>query len=444
MTIEEVLKRAKKDTIAFIEYQFSDFLGQVKSLTQPVEQLSDALTHGVWFDGSSIEGFARIHESDMILRPDPATYALLPWWSENGKGGVARFMCDIALPNGDPFPGDPRTTLKRALAKAKKLGYEYNVGPELEFFLFKKDENGEIVRYSRGNGDYFVLSMDETYEIKREIIRSLKTIGITVEMSHYEVAHNQHEIDFRYADALSTADAAMTLKYTVKYIAARHGYHATFMPKPIYGVNGSGMHVHQSLFKQGKNAFFKRSDPYGLSEIAYKFVGGQLRYVRDIAAIVAPTVNSYKRLTPGFEAPVYICWARKNRSALIRVPEITKGRDSATRVELRCPDGSSNPYLTFAAMLSAGLKGIEEKISPPKPVEEDVYEFSDEQMKQYYIDKLPSTLAESLDLFENGVIGKEVFDTATFSRYLAAKRAEWDVFRTHVTAWEVDRYIEIY
>lgn len=444
MTKQDVLKRMKNDNVVLVELQFSDVYGRVKSLTTTPAQMEDVFDHGIWFDGSSVEGFARIYESDMVLKPDVKTYAILPWWSGNGSGAVCRFICDVELPKGEPFSGDPRTILKRALEKASAKGYQYNVGPELEFFLFKKDEHGRVMRRSSGNGDYFVLSMDEAYDIKRDIIRALSSFNITVEMSHYEVANNQHEIDFRYGDALTAADNVMTLKFAVKKIASEHGYYATFLPKPIYGVNGSGMHVHQSLFKKGKNAFSDTKDTYGLSRIAYQFIAGQLAHVREISALVAPTVNSYKRLTPGFEAPVYVCWARKNRSALIRIPEISAGREQATRAELRCPDGSSNPYLAFAAMLHAGLAGIEAKLEPPAPVEEDVYEFDDAKLQRYYINKLPASLDEALGEYEKSALCRQTLGDHGYESFLELKRSEWDSFRTQVTDWEMKRYFDVF
>ena len=443
MTAKDVMALAKKDNVRLVELQFSDFNGRVKSVSITAEQLPETFDHGTWFDGSSVEGFARIFESDMVLLPDPESYALMPGWSRE-NGTVARLICDIGLPDGSMFGGDPRTILKNVVKEAEDMGYIYNVGPELEFFLFKRNDDGEIEVESRGNGDYFVLSMDDTYEIKKRIIDALKVQGIYTEMSHYEVANNQHEIDFRYGEAVMTADRAMTFKYTVKKIAADHGYYASFMPKPMHGVNGSGMHCHQSLFtKAGKNAFVDKKDPYGLSDVAYGFIAGQLKYVREFCGVIAPTVNSYKRLTPGFEAPAYVCWARRNRSALIRIPLISPGREVATRAELRCPDPSSNAYLTFAVMLKAGLTGIKKKLKPAKPVEEDVFEFDDAQLAKHYIDKLPSSLAEATQLMEAGTIVRETFGPQTFERYIASKKAEWDEFRMHVTEWELDRYLEV-
>lgn len=442
--VKEILAKAKKGKVAYIDLQFSDFLGNVKSSTIPVYNLEDALTRGVWIDGSSIEGFARIHESDMFLMPDPATYALLPWRNHEEGGRVARLICDVYKPNHEPFEGDPRNILKRVLAEAKALGYEYYTGPECEFFLFPKDEEGNIIHKSKGNGFYFDLIMDEAYTIKREIMEALDEMGITTETSTHEVAHRQHEIDIRYDRALQTADNTITLKMAAKFIAFRHNYHATFMPKPFFGVNGSGMHTHQSFWKGGKNAFYDRGDKYGLSKIAYQFTAGQLAHAREIAGVFAPTVNSYKRLTPGFEAPVYACWARINRSALIRIPKISKGyEDKATRVEIRCPDPSSNPYLTFAVLLKAGLEGIKKGMKAPSPVEENLFEFDDAKLAKYYISKLPASLIEAMQEIEEGKIVREVFGEYTWKRYLEAKQQEWDAFRTYVTDWEIERYLTI-
>lgn len=440
--IKEVLGRVKKDKIAFVDLQFSDFMGTIKNSTIPVYNLADALVRGVWIDGSSIEGFARIHESDMFLMPDPATYALLPWRNHENGGRVGRFICDVYKPNHEPFEGDPRNILKKVLEEAKKIGYEFYTGPECEFFLFPKDENGQVKRESKGNGYYFNLIMDESYTIKREIMETLDSMGIVTETSTYEVADNQHEIDIRYDKALKTADNTITLKMATKFIAHRHGYYATFMPKPFYGINGSGMHTHQSLWKNGKNAFFDKTDKYGLSKAAYQFMAGQLVHAREIAGVFAPTVNSYKRLTPGFEAPAYVCWARINRSALVRIPKVSKGyEDKATRVEIRCPDPSGNPYLTFAVLLKAGLEGIKKSLKAPNPVEENLFEFDDAKLAKYYITKLPASLREAVEEIERGKIVREVFGEYTWGRYLEAKKSEWDEFRTHVTDWEVARYL---
>lgn len=440
----EILSLAKKDKVAFVDLQFSDFLGNIKSSTIPVYNLEGALSKGIWIDGSSIEGFARIHESDMFLMPDPDTYTLLPWRNHLEGGRVARLICDVYKPNHEPFEGDPRNILKRVIAEAKSMGYEYFTGPECEFFLFPKDDAGNVKLESQGNGFYFNLIMDEPYIIKREIMEALDSMGIITETSTHEVAEKQHEIDIRYDKALKTADNTITLKMATKFIAFKHNYHATFMPKPFFGINGSGMHTHQSLWKNGKNAFFDKTDKYGLSKVAYQYLAGQLAYVREIAGVFAPTVNSYKRLTPGYEAPVYACWARINRSALIRVPNVSKGlEDKATRLEIRCPDPSSNPYLTFAVLLKAGIEGIKKNMKAPGPVEENLFEFDDEKLAKLYITKLPSNLNEAMVEIEKGKLVKEVFGEYTWKRYLEAKKQEWDSFRISVTDWELKKYLQI-
>lgn len=441
-SIKEVLNNAKKDKVAFIDLQFSDFLGNIKSSTIPSYKLEDALLRGIWIDGSSVEGFARIHESDMYLMPDPATYALLPWRNNVESGRVARLICDVYKPNHEPFEGDPRNILKRTLHEAKLLGYEYLTAPECEFFLFPKDEKGEIRRESAGNGFYFTLIMDEAYSIKREIMEALGEMGIKSESSTHEVADNQHEIDIRYDNALKMADETITLKMATKFIAFKHDFHATFMPKPFFRINGSGMHVHQSLWKGEKNAFYDGNDKYGLSKIAYQFLAGQLKYIREITGVVAPTVNSYKRLTPGYEAPVYACWARINRSALIRVPQVSKGLgEKAARLEIRCPDPSANPYLAFAVLLKTGIEGIKNNLKAPAPVEENLFEFDNAKLAKYYISKLPASLDEALKEIETGKIVRQVFGEYTWKRYLEAKRDEWDKFRISVTDWEIERYL---
>lgn len=440
--VRELIARVKKDKVRFVDLQFNDFLGNIKSSTIPVYNLEDALTRGVWIDGSSIEGFARIHESDMYLVPDIATYALIPWRNSVETGRVARLICDVYTPNHEPFAGDPRNILKRVLAESKAMGYEYFTGPECEFFLFPKNADGSIKRETKGNGYYFDLIMDETYAIKREIMEALDSMGIASETSTHEVADNQHEIDIRYDRALKTADNTSTLKMAARFIAYQHGYHATFMPKPFFGVNGSGMHTHQSLWKGSSNAFYDPKDTYGLSEAAYQFLAGQLTHAREIAGVFAPTVNSYKRLTPGFEAPAYVAWARINRSALIRVPKISKGTETkATRMEIRCPDPSASPYLTFAVLLKAGLIGIKKKLKAPKPVEENLFEFDDAKLASRYITKLPASLAEAIAEIETGTVVRETFGDYTWGRYLEAKREESDDFRRWVTDWELARYL---
>jgi len=440
--IKKTLERSKKDKVAFIDLQFTDFLGNIKSSTIPIYNFEDALKRGIWFDGSSIEGYARIHESDMYLMPDPLTYALLPWRNNVEIGRVARAICDVYKPNHEPFEGDPRNILKRTLGEAKLLGFEYFTGPECEFFLFKKDDEGRIISKSRGNGFYFNLIMDEAYRIKREIMEALYEMGIKSETSTHEVAEGQHEIDIRYDNALRTADNTITLKMATKFIAFKHNFHATFMPKPFFGINGSGMHTHQSLWKRGRNSFYDNGDKYGLSSIAYHFLTGQLKNVREIVGVLAPNINSYKRLTPGYEAPVYACWARINRSALIRVPQVSKGyEDKATRIEIRCPDPSGNPYLVFAVLLKAGLEGIKKKLKAPNPVEENLFEFNDEKLAKHYIVKLPASLDEAINEIETGKLVKQTLGEYTWRRYIEAKKEEWDNFRISVTDWELNRYL---
>lgn len=437
----EVLERAKKDGVKFVNLQFTDLFGATKNVTITIEHLENSLHQGTWFDGSSIEGFARIQESDMFLMPDPNTYSIIPWIS--GENKVARFLCDVYTPDGEPYSCDPRYILKRSIEKAKKMGFTYNTGPELEFFLFKK-LNGKITPVPHDVGGYFDFSaLDMATEVRRDIVLALEQMGLKVEASHHEVAPGQHEIDFQYDSALSCADNAITFKNVVKAIASSHDLYATFMPKPIFGENGSGMHVHQSLEKDGKPAFYCADDEYKLSETAYKFIAGQLKYAKEFCAIVAPTVNSYKRLVPGYEAPVYVCWANTNRSALIRIPRISPGREQSTRCELRCPDPSCNPYLAFAAMLNAGLHGIEENLSTPKAIEEDVFKYTQADLRKNEIDVLPGNLGEAIKIFENSSIMKETLGEEAFKKYIGAKKKEWDGYRTMVTDWEIKKYLEI-
>jgi glutamine synthetase len=440
---KEILDKAEEDGVKFVQLQFTDIHGSIKAVTIPIHKLAESLEKGTWFDGSSIEGFTRIAESDMYLKPDPATYALLPW--ETGEEATCRFICDVYMPDGEPFEGDPRHILKKVLKEAESLGYEYNVGPELEFFLFKLTEDGQPIPTTHDKAGYFDFSpRDLAVKVRSDIIRALESMGLEVEMSHHEVAPGQHEIDFKYGPALKQADRAITFKHVVKSIAQKHGLYATFMPKPIFGENGSGMHVHQSLFdmKSGDNVFFESSDKYKLSKIAKSFVAGQLKHVKEIAGVVAPTVNSYKRLVPGYEAPVYICWAQRNRSALIRIPRYSPGREKATRAELRCPDPSCNPYLAFAVMLKTGLEGIKEKLEPPIPVEEDVYEFDECKLQEHKIDTLPASLGEAISAMKKSKVVKEALGEHSYKLYLAAKTKEYDEFRLQVTNWEHDKYFE--
>jgi glutamine synthetase len=439
--VSKVLKQVEEDGVKFVNLMFTDILGGIKSVTITLEHLEASLSDGTWFDGSSIEGFARIHESDMVLKPDPDTYAVLPWRPK--EMAEARFIADVLTPEGTPFPGDPRYILKRAVAEAEKMGFGFYTGPELEFFLFKT-ENGKIAPVPHDVGGYFDYSArDLASDVRRDITVALEALGMSVEMSHHEVAAGQHEIDVRYSNALRSADNAITLKHTVKEIAAAHGLYATFMPKPIYGINGSGMHTHQSLFKGNKNAFFDAGDKYHLSEVAYNYIAGILEHVREMSAVLAPTVNSYKRLVPGYEAPVYICWGQRNRSALVRVPRYSPGRDSAVRCEVRCPDPACNPYMAFAAMLTAGLDGVRRKLKPPAPVEEDVYEFDDAKLKKLYIDTLPASLGEAMEEMKKTDFMHKVLGDHTYGKYIEAKKQEYDEFRTAVTDWEIKKYLEV-
>ncbi|MGD2105594.1 MAG: type I glutamate--ammonia ligase, partial [Anaerolineae bacterium] len=394
---DDLLTRVERDGVRFVSLQFTDVMGRIKSVTIPVGRLESALEEGIWFDGSSIEGFARIYESDLVLIPDVDTYCVLPWSAAERRR--ARIMCDVYGPQGEPSLHVPRQVLRRMLARAADMGYTYNVGPELEFFLFKRDGEPNRDHPTRpvphDVGSYFDFSpRDEAQQVRSEIILALEALGMRVESSHHEVATGQHEIDFRYADALTSADNAVTFKYTVRGVAASHELYASFMPKPIFGINGSGMHTHQSLFDaDGRNLFYGAEDEYHLSRLARNFIAGQLEHARALSAVVAPTVNSYKRLTPGYEAPVYVCWAQLNRSSLIRVPA-HGSETSGARIELRCPDPSTNPYLAFAAMLAAGLDGIQRDLTPPLPVNEDVYDFDEYDLKERAIGMLPGTLAE--------------------------------------------------
>jgi glutamine synthetase len=444
MDTKELLARVKADKVKFISYQFTDVTGTVKSVDAPIKQLESALEDGVWFDGSSVEGFARIQESDMRLVIDPDTYAVLPWTSPEARR--ARVFCDIFTPDGQPFEGDPRGALKRMLAKLSQRGWTYNVGPEPEFFLFRKNGGESVHPVPHDIGSYFDFSADdEAVRVRTELMEALSGMGLEVEVGHHEVAIGQHEIDFRFADALRTADNVLTLKYTVKAIAAKHELIASFMPKPVFGINGSGMHCHQSIFDQsGENLFFDAADEYHLSTLAYGFIAGQLGHARALAAIVAPTVNSYKRLVPGYEAPVYIGWAQINRSALIRLPRYTEGRHKATRAELRFPDPSANPYLAFTVMLAAALDGIEAGAKPPKPLNNvNVYHLSEDERKKMKIASLPGSLTEALGELERDPVLQAALGPTIFETFVRAKQAEADEYRIHVTDWELEHYLEL-
>lgn len=443
MNTRDVLAKVKADGIKFVSYQFTDVTGAVKSVDAPVEQLKSALENGIWFDGSSVEGFARIQESDMHLRLDPDTYAILPWSPVELRR--ARFFCDIYHPDGTPFLGDPRGILKRLLDEIKKRGWVFNVGPEPEFFLFKRNGGENVHPVPHDVGGYFDFSPnDEAVRVRTELMAALQSMGLEVEVGHHEVALGQHEIDFRFADALRTADNVLTLKYTVKAIAAQYGLVASFMPKPLFGINGSGMHCHQSIFDSaGNNLFFDRSDEFQLSELAYGFIAGQLAHARSLASIVAPTVNSYKRLVPGYEAPVYVGWAQINRSALIRIPRFNKGMEKAMRAELRFPDPSANPYLAFTAMLAAGLDGIDRKLAAPKPLNNvNIYHLSDDERKARGLKELPGSLMEALQELDKDAILKNALGEETYHAFRRAKLEEWEEYRIHVMDWELGRYLE--
>jgi len=442
MERKKVLEQVKQDEVKFVSLQFTDLVGVVREVIIPVEQLEGALTDGVWFDGSSIEGFARIQESDLFLKPDLTTYSIVPWLTENGK--TARLICDIYGANGESFAGDPRFVLKRIIAQATEMGFQYDVGPEPEFYLFRKE--AALTKYPIDYGSYFELSSFEGYRVIKGIIAALKTFGIEVEASHHEVGHGQYEIDFNYGHCLEVADELLTLKYTVKKIAHMHDLEATFMPKPIMGVVGSGMHIHQSLFdvKTKRNTFYNKNDKYRLSKIAYSFIAGQMKHIKAMCVILCPTVNSYKRLISGFEAPIYITWASMNRSALIRVPQWFRQKQESARVELRCPDATCNPYLAFAVMLRAGLDGIKNNLSPPQPVEENVYQLDRESLVSKKVDVLPTSLWEALNELKKNKLIHEVLGNHLFEMYINIKTKEWDEFKAQVTPWEIDKYLGIY
>ncbi|MEW6724905.1 MAG: type I glutamate--ammonia ligase [Bacillota bacterium] len=440
-TRDEVLALAQEQKIRFILLQFTDILGVAKNVAVPVEQLGAALNGEIMFDGSSVQGFVRIEESDMLLFPDPTTYMPFPWLNSE-RGNTARLICDILKPNGEPFEGCPRTTLKRAVAEAAALGYTMNAGPEAEFFLFPSDEEGRPVLRSHDQGGYFDLSpVDRGEEARRDMVMTLEDVGFDIESAHHEVAPAQHEIDFRYAEAVATADNVMTFKIVVRTVARQHGLHATFMPKPVYGIAGSGMHIHQSLFQGERNAFHNPAAPNGLSQVCLHYMAGLLHHARAFTAITNPLVNSYKRLVPGFEAPVYIAWSERNRSPLIRIPD---RRGTGTRIELRSPDPSSNPYLALAVILQAGLDGIRRQLIPPAPVNRNIYEMTQEEREQHGIASLPGRLEEALEELQASVVVREALGQHIMEYFVEAKRIEAELYRTHVHNWEVERYLEVY
>ncbi|SEH12784.1 glutamine synthetase family protein [Thermoleophilum album] len=436
----EVLARVEQENVEFIRLWFTDILGQLKSFAIGREELAGALEDGMGFDGSSITGFNRIEESDMVALPDPSTFAILPWRSgETHK--VGRMFCDILTPDRKPYEGDPRYVMRRALERAKQMGFDhYYLGPELEFFLFKSDQAPEVL----DRGGYFDLTtLDVGSDFRRDCVFTLRELGIPVEYTHHEVGPSQHEIDMRFADGLQMADNTMTYRIAVKEVAQKHGFYATFMPKPLYGENGSGMHTHQSLFRGDENAFFDPNDEYYLSDVAKAFIAGQLRHARELSALFAPSVNSYKRLVPGYEAPVYVAWSRRNRSALIRVPVYHPGKEKATRAEIRCPDPSCNPYLTFAALLHAGLEGIEKGYELPAPIERNLYDLTERERQQMGVDHLPESLGEAVEEMARSELVERALGSHIFSRYVDLKREEWLEYRVQVTPWEIQRYLPV-
>jgi glutamine synthetase len=436
---EYVLKLAKEHDVKFIRLWFTDVLGFLKGFAITVEELEGALEDGMGFDGSSIEGFARIDESDMVAMPDPSTFQLLPWIPEDHRP-VARMFCDILEPGGKPFDGDPRYVLKRNLKRAAEMGFTFYVGPELEYFYFKDSKGTETL----DSGGYFdLIPLDAASEYRRDTVLTLEGMGISVQYTHHEVAPSQHEIDIRHTDALSMADNVMTYRLVVKRVALEHGVYATFMPKPVFGMNGSGMHVHQSLFKGGQNAFYDKNDAYHLSREAKWYIAGLLRHAREIAAVTNQWVNSYKRLVPGYEAPAYLSWARRNRADLIRVPEYTPGKESATRIEFRSPDPACNPYLAFSAMLAAGLEGIEKKYDCPDPVEENVYEMTEDERARRGIETLPANLWEAINLAEQSELVRNALGEHAFHAFIESKKIEWNEYRAQVTQWELAKYLPV-
>ena len=431
--------RIEQEGIEFVLLWFTDIEGHLKSFAVTPSEIEAALDDGMGFDGSSITGFNAIEESDMVAIPDPETFQLMPW--KEGETKVARMICDIVTPDGNPYEGDPRYVLRRALDRMASLGFDtFNVGPELEYFLFRDDKGTETL----DEGGYFAMTtLDAASELRQETVRALEGMGIPIEYVHHEVGPSQHEIDMRFSDALAMADHTVTYRLIVKEIAKKSGFHATFMPKPIFGENGSGMHTHQSLFKDGRNAFFDGDDQWHLSADGKAFIAGQLRHAREISAVFAQWVNSYKRLVPGYEAPVYVAWSRRNRSALIRIPLYKPGAEQATRAEIRCPDPACNPYLTFAALLHAGLEGIEQGYELPEPMETNLYHLTPEQRKERGIVSLPETLGEAVDALAGSDLVRKALGPHIFDRYVELKRAEWDEYRVQLTEWELKKYLSV-
>lgn len=439
-----IAARAEHENVQYIDMQFVDVMGMVKSVTIPTNHLKEVEEHRQWFDGSSIEGFARVSESDMYLKPDPETFTLIPWERDHARS--ARVICDICAPNGEPFEGDPRFVLRRLLTEAATLGFEYRVAPEVEFFLFRDDETARLKPEPHDTAGYFDLSPDVGYQARKDMVTDLEAMGLKVEATHHEIATGQHEIDCGAQHALKTADHITTLKWVVRSVAQRYGLRASFMPKPLFGVAGSGMHVHQSLIgtKDGSNLFYNQDDPYKLSAVARHFIAGQLAHARGMCALAAPLVNSYKRLASGFEAPVAISWARINRSALIRVPDTGTLDQRETRIELRMPDPSCNPYLAFTAILAAGLDGINRELPLPEPVEETVFAVEASRHTKFKLGALPSNLEEALEELEQDEVICDVIGAHLIEQFVEAKRMEWDDYRTRVTPWEIDRYLSLY
>lgn len=439
-TKEDVIRLVEEEDVEFIRLQFTDIFGNLKNVAITASQLERALNNQCMFDGSSIEGFVRIEESDMYLHPDYNTLEIFPWRPQQGK--VARLICDVYRPDGTPFEGDPRHVLQRAIAKAAEQGYTFKVGPECEFFLFQSDENGLPTTITYEQAGYFDLGpMDFGENARRDMVMTLEDMGFVVEASHHEVAPSQHEIDIQYDEALATADNIMTFKLAVKSIAKQHGLHATFMPKPVYGVNGSGMHINMSLYHNGRNIFADSSDGNGLSKEAYYFIGGLMKHMKAITAIVNPLINSYKRLVPGYEAPVHIAWSAKNRSPLIRIPA---AGGEGTRIELRSPDPAANPYLALAVCLGAGLEGIEQKLMPPASVDCNIFEMSQEEKNARKIEEIPGTLLEAIEALEQDPLMKEILGEHVYHKYIEAKKEEWQSYRSQVTEWEIARYLNRY
>lgn len=439
--LERVDNIIKRNDIRFIRLQFSDIIGVCKQVTIPIEQWDTALAHGVWFDGSSIDGFVRIAESDMYLKPDLQTFAAVPWELELS---TAQVTCDVYTPDREPFEGDPRMILKRQAERAAAMGFDYKVGPELEFFLFRPHEDGSLSPLQpHDNAGYFDTSTDLALSVRRQMVDSLQSQNIRVHASHHEVATGQNEIDIEYGSVIDTADKTIIARLTLKAIAQKNGLHCTFIPKPITGINGSGMHIHQSLWniETGETVMHDSENDYGLSKTALYFIGGQLHHAKALSAIVAPLVNSYKRLVPGYEAPVYLSWGRTNRSALIRIPRISKKRVQSTRCELRCPDPTANPYFAFAVMLAAGLDGIEKRIEPPPPVEEDLFQVDGTRSG---LEVLPGDLGTAIDELKSNETIRASMGQHVYERYIEAKQLEWEEYRKYVSQWELERYLKVY